>query len=193
MAYASVAEATDAGATGTPEQITAAIAAAQELVDLYTGDKFETTPDSGTTTVIGTYSNGQILLPYRVQSVSAIRFVGQDTDVDATAYRVRTSSVAGDIDSIEWVGRGSSSYGSPSRAVVTGVFGWTDTPAAVTRATALIAAYLTKNPTGSTEAGVRSLSVEGYSVSYGDNATSATTGVPEADMLLKPYRIPTIA
>lgn len=181
-------EAEAAGATGTEDEIEAAIEAAEELIDRYTGDRFATT----VMTVTGTHSNGMILLPLRVQEIDTVRFVGQDTDVDADSYRLRTSGVSGDIDAVEWVGY-SSSYGYPSRATVTGTFGWETTPRAVRRAAALIAAHLRKNPAGSSEAGVQRLSVEGYSVDYGDSARRATTGVPEADLLLAPYRTPVVA
>ena len=184
--YCTIQEAKDAGATGTEDEIEAAIEAAEELIDAYTGDRFATT----VMTVMGTYSNGQILLPVRLQSISTVRFVGHDTDVDTTAYRLRTSATLGDIDALEWIGGGSGYNGY--RATVTGVFGYATTPWAVRRAAALIAAHLRKHPTGSPTAGIKAISVEGYTRQYGEG-TTATTGVPEADELLRDYRTPVIA
>lgn len=183
MSYCTVAEAQAAGAVGTNDEITAAIEAATELITAYTGELFETTE---TTVTISALGGG--LLPYRVQSITAARAVGSDTDLDSTSYRVTSSSVVGDLDTIEVIGGGYFSAGHPYRISVTGTFGYETTPKAVTRACALIAAHLTKHPTGYSEAGVRSLAVEGYRVDYGDTTNRATTGVAEADMLLAPYR-----
>jgi hypothetical protein len=185
--YCTVAEARTAGATGTDDEVEAAILAAQEIITTYTGELF-----ASVDLTVSVPAGPPALLPYRVQSVSAVRAVGSDADTATTSYRVTSSSVIGEVDAVEAIGGGSLASSHPYRITVTGTFGYADTPAAVTRACALIAAHLTKHPEGDDQAGVTRLSVEGYSVDYGD-AMRATTGVPEADRLLRPYRFTVLA
>jgi len=205
MAYCTLTEARSAGATGTDGEVAQAIADAQELVDRYTGDSFEESEQTVTATI---GANGLALLPRRVSAITSITFVGASSAIDASAYRLRTSSTPGDIDAIEMAGYGYGQYAyndliagaerwnggyanlaQPGRRItVVGTFGWAAVPSSVRRATALIAAGLTTNPTGDELAGVRSLSVEGYSVTFDGTGERVTTGHPEADRLLAGFR-----
>lgn len=205
MAYCTLTEARAAGATGTDGEVTQAIADAQELVDRHTGDSFE----EGEQTVTATIgANGLALLPRRVSAITSVTFVGASSAIDASAYRLRKSSTPGDVDAIEMVGYGYGQFAyndliagaerwnggyanlsqSGRRITVVGTFGWDAVPLAVRRATALLAAAATTNPTGDELAGVQSLSVEGYSVTYTSDGTGVTTGHPEADRLLAGFR-----
>jgi hypothetical protein len=205
MAYCSITEARAAGATGSDPDVTQAIADAQERIDRYTGDTFE----SGNATVVATIgSDGVAVLPHKVQSVTSVTFVGATTALDTAAYRVRKSSTPGDIDAIEMAGYGYGQYAyndliagaerwnggyanlaQPGRRItVVGSFGWAAVPAPVKRAAALLAAQITSAATGDEYAGVKSLSVEGYSVTFAADGTISSTGLPEVDQLLTPYR-----
>lgn len=203
MAYCTTNEATAAGASGSG--IAQAIADAQERIDRYTGDTFET----AAATVVATIgANGIAVLPRRVQTVTSVTFVGASSALDAAAYRLRSSETLGDIDAIEMAGYGYGQYAyndliagaerwsggyanfaQPGRRItVVGTFGWDAVPANVKRAAALIAAQINANPGGDETAGVKSLSVEGYSVSFTADGLASSTGVPEADQLLAMYR-----
>lgn len=184
--YCTVEQAEDAGATGTEAEIDAAIVAAMERVDAYTGQWFNTRTAQTVVATLG--GDGLLHMPRRLQSVTSVTPI-DGTAIASSSYRVRLSSSLGDVDAIEltwgWLSAG-------TRVTVVGTFGYSATPSAVRRATALLAAYLTTNPGGSSSTGVagaRSLSVEGYSVTFGSSGPElTTTGLLEADQLLQPYR-----
>jgi hypothetical protein len=201
VAYCTVAEATEAGATG---DVAAAIADAQQIIDRHTGDTFEPTTLT-VAAVVG--SNGVAVLPRRVRSVSSVTYVGASSPLTTTAYRVRSSATPGDIDAVELatyghndliVGAESYSGGWANlnregrRVSVTGSFGWDAPPAAVRRATALLAAHLTApvpEPGSVPEPGVTSRTVGDASISYDQHASQVTTtGSSAVDRLLRPYR-----
>lgn len=181
--YCTIAEARAAGATGSDEDVLTAIAIAMERVDDYTGEWFST--HTAASVLATTGPTGLILSPKRLQTVTSVTPLGGSA-YDSTNYTVRTSATVGDIDAVEMSG-----YTPGQRVTVVGNFGWATTPKSVRRATALLAAQLRTNPTGSQIAGAKSLSVEGYSVTFGDGGSS--TGLPEADELLERYRLIPVA
>lgn len=205
MPYCTAAEATTAGATGTTTQVEAATAEATERIDRFTGERFEPT---ALTVVAELGHDGVAPLPRRADAVTAVRYVGATTDLPATAYRLRKGSTPGDADALElvtwgadvtvagaepWEGGWANLARAGRRIQVTGSFGYAAVPATVRRACARLAAHLTQQPAvGSDDTeGVKSLSVEGYSVTYADtpgSAGEATTGYGDIDKLLAPYR-----
>lgn len=201
--YATVAAARARGATGTDDEVVQAISDAMVRVDRYTGDRFLPT----TMTVVAEIGvDGVAVLPRRVQSVTAVRYVGATTDLVATAYRVRSADTPGDVDAVELATYGyddlivgaesyNGGWGSLNRVgrriEVTGSFGWAAVPPDVARATAFLAADLTSTGTaGELIAGASSASVGDLSVSYGDTASrlATSTGNVTVDRLLHHYR-----
>lgn len=206
MAYCTEADVTAAGAPAgaTSPQLVAAIAEATERIDRFTDERFEPT---ALTVVTEFGSNGVAPLSRRVISVSAVRFVGATTDLDAGSYRVRLGSTVGDIDAIEMIGTGTpyndlvagaeswnggyANLARPGRRItVTGSFGRASVPLTIKRATAYLAAAILLEPAVGQDlsSGVRSISVEGYSVTFTDEVSDSSTGVREVDGLLSSFR-----
>lgn len=203
--YCTVADAKAEGAVGTDQQIIDAILAAQQRVDRYTSELWETRTD---VTVRARFRHdGLALLPRRVQTVDTVTFAGSTTPITAGAYRVRSSATIGDVDAIEyltdlgfgpwndlivgaerWNGGWANLNGSrDGQLLVTGTFGHSSTPGAVARATALLAASIT---TGSGDAPTGT-DAEGNPLGLADpdlEPAGAGTGLNEADNLLRPYR-----
>lgn len=194
MPYCTVAEAIAAGADGDNTEITAAIDAATERIDRFCREWFE--PRSATVIAeIGL--DGIASLSRRVQSIDSVTTVGASSPWDASTYTVRTAEVEGDIDAIDFGAYGRFGRSTTTRLEVAGSFGWAAPPASVKRACALIAAAIMQNPEGDDEAGYKRFGVEGYTAELTDAAAGETesTGVLEADQLLRPYRrrLPAIA
>jgi hypothetical protein len=203
MSYATIADVRGAGAAAavTDAQITTALAGAKETIDRYTGDTFETV----TATVRALLSGGLAPLPWRVQSVTAVRYAdvaGGGSTLPSTSYALRSSSVIGDIDAVQLLGYGvlsaalldityepvrANDYGDGERAVlVDGTFGWTVTPDAVHDAAVQIALSNLPDHGGT-------VNVEG-DADLGTAPTvprreriGSTTGSAWADELLSPY------
>lgn len=162
--YCTIADAKDAGATGTDAEITAAIERASARVDRYCGDVFAPT----VLTVRAQISNrGVALLPRRLRTVTAVRYAGLTTTLPVDAFTVRSSgTVVGSIDAIVlsgtrgwsdvtvlgaepwaggWAGLSRATGTDDNALDVTGEFGWAAAPGDVVEATALIATWLRGN------------------------------------------------
>lgn len=213
--YATLAQARDAGASGTDAEVTAAISRAQQRVDTYTGAVWEPT----TTTVAAHLGpSGAALLPYQVRPGATYTVRPQDGTVDlpATAYRMRSSAVPGDVDALElgaghvsdplvlgaepWAGGFPNLFGRlglrQGRVVyVSGMWGPDAPPPEVQAATALLAALLQ----GSGQAGTSlDVDAEGRSLTSTTEGPAApepppapgagrrTTGYPTVDGILAP-------
>lgn len=201
--YCTVADAKAEGATGTDAEVTADILAAQQRVDRFTGEIWETR--TGVTVRARFRRDGLALLPRRVQTVTSVTYAGAPNALGPSVYRVRTSATIGDVDAVELVhglgawndlvagaerwngGWENLGVGSRDEILVTGAFGHTPTPAAVARATALIAAQIS---TGGGDA-PDGTDAEGNPNGLADPnlaPTGSGTGVAEADDLLRPLR-----
>lgn len=201
--YCTVAQARAAGATGTDAEVTAAILAAQQRVDRFTSEIWETRP---ATTVRARFrGDGLALLPRRVQTVDSVTYAGSTVPLGAAAYRVRSSAVIGDVDAVEYVsGMGSWNdlvvgaerwnggwanlgVGSRDQVLVVGTFGHETTPAAVAEATALLAASI-RTEGGEAPEGT---DAEGNASGLPDpelTPAGVGTGLAQVDDLLRPYR-----
>lgn len=214
MPYATAADVRNAGApaAATDAQIDAAIAEAQQRVELYTGDVFE----SRVLTVRALLAAGVAPLPVRVQSVSAVRTRRADgTPLDGSAYFVTSSAVRGDVDAVRLVGSGfgggitaaalfdvtyepvRSTLDDELAVYVTGTFGWETTPDAVRDATVQLA--LAELADAGVDGAGGAVNVEGDAdlstpprVPTLTLADSGSTGSREADRLLSGYRRTTL-
>lgn len=188
--------------------VAGAIAAAQEKVNLYTGDLFETT----NLTVYGEGNRLNVVdLPYTTQSIASVASSADGTVLSEDAWsfengkpaRVRIYPTAAWSILIA----GSEPYNVSARpgiarVNITGVFGTPTVPAPIKEATALLAAsFLASTGQGTLTAGaesnlgapndVSSITVEGYSVTYRDSNVddlSQTTGLTSVDRMIAPYR-----
>lgn len=158
MSYCTADDAKSAGARGSIAEIAAAIAVAEERVNLYTGDVFEPTVLTIECDVDG---DGYAYTRRRIVEIDSVSWLNVVTPIDPAGYRVSSSAVPGGRDRVElygalgwsditvlgaepwnggWVGY-ASRYGEP-RVTVVGTFGWETVPSTVAHATALIAAML---------------------------------------------------
>jgi hypothetical protein len=155
--YCSLAQARDAGATGTDVEITAAITAAASRVNRYTGELFEPTT---LTLQLLVDTSGVARVGLRVRTVSSVSWLGVPTPIDPTAIVVSSSSVRGARDeirvagSLSWAdvtvlgaepwngGYANLSTAAEPTVLVTGSFGWDAPPLEVVQATAILAAML---------------------------------------------------
>jgi hypothetical protein len=211
-----VAEARDAGCTGTDAEVAAWIAAAAERITLYTWQFFEPTP---LVVVADVGADGLVILPRRVRSVTSVTPVVSGDDgpsLPASAYRVTSSDVLGQIDAVHlaWGGyddlvAGAESYNGgwaglwdrwrAEQVKVAGEFGYAAVPALVGKACALLAAHLQAAAAPSdadTAAGGGGVEVddEGNNVRIENDADettpvapSASTGSTQVDALLVSY------
>lgn len=215
MAYCSVAQARDAGATGTDAEVTAWISAAMERITAYTQQLFEPTP---LVVVADVAPDGLVLLPRRVRTITAVAPVLDDGDatvLPASAYRVTSSDVLGAVDAVHmrwggyndlivgaesWAGgwRGLFDRWGAEQAKVTGEFGYATVPVLVAQACALLAAHIQGQalPSDADSAQSPGLNVddEGNNVRIEntDDDTeplppSASTGSTQVDALLVGY------
>lgn len=155
--YCSLEQARSAGARGSDAEVTAAIVAASERVERYTGDLFAPTPLTLERRVDG---DGVARIGKRVQSVTSVAWAGAAAML-TSAYRV-SSSKTGGVDSVSlygdlswadvtvlgaepWNGGWanlSRNGGRDPRVTIVGVFGWDSPPYDVVQATAIIAAAI---------------------------------------------------
>jgi hypothetical protein len=216
MAYCSLEAARDAGCTGTDAEVTAWIQAARERIDAYTQQVFEPT-DLAVVADVG--AGGLVILPRRVRTVTAVMPVLEPDDgasLPASAYRVTSSSVLGQVDAVHlaWGGyddlvAGAESYNGgwlglwerwgAEQVKVLGSFGYDAVPLLVQQACALLAAHLQTEavPSDGDAAGDGSLQVddEGNNVAIEDAddassgvvSASASTGSTQVDGLLAGY------
>lgn len=190
---------------------TSAVRVARALIDTYTGQTFAPTP---LTVVARVGADGTALLHRRVQTVSTVRIVGSSFPLAAGAFRVLSSETPGQVDAVivgalaagydvtilgaePWNGGYAGLFGgmyATGQVEVTGVFGWVDTPPAVTDASMALARWVADG--GSTVTGdpaaLPDTDDEGNAVSITVDATqpatrARTTGLVHVDAMLAPY------
>lgn len=212
MSYCAVADVRALGITeeqASDEVVESAIAGAEDVVNRFTGDLFEPTE----LTVAGTVGDdGAVRLPLTVTDPGAVTAVAwaetPDSAMGTDSYTVSTSLTPGAADAVWLRRRGWDDEISGAerevggfrnlnrvgrRVLVTGTFGWAAVPLAVRNATVRLA-VASLQPVGTSDeqalraAGVRSLSVEGYAVSFESRSLSATTGDLTVDTALRDYR-----
>ncbi|MFD8251909.1 hypothetical protein [Streptomyces werraensis] len=216
MAYCSIAQAQEAGCTGSDAEVTAWIAAAQEAIERYTQQVFEPT---SLVVVADVAPDGLVILPRRVRSVTAVMPVLEADDgpsLPASGYRVTSAAVLGQVDAVHlaWGGyddlvAGAESYNGgwsgllarwgADQVKVVGEFGYDEPPLLVQQACALLAAHLQAQaaPSDADAAQDPALQVddEGNNVAIEDDtdapsgvvAPSASTGSTQVDALLVAY------
>lgn len=191
--------------------ISDAIDIATKIVDAYTNDIHG--PRNGATIYSETNRAAIADIPYTVRSISGITLTETGESLPSTAWtlingprpRVRINNMGGTsilVAGFEPWATGAIPAGTALN--ISGNFGPSSTPAAITDATAMIAAaylvstgratYTAAAPMAdATDPAIASITVEGYSVSYRDitsnpNSATSTTGITPADRLLAPYR-----
>ncbi|MFD8710401.1 hypothetical protein ACFV07_07990 [Streptomyces anulatus] len=210
-----MAQAKDAGCTGTDAEVTAWIGAATERITGYTQQFFEPTV---AVVVADVAPDGTALLPRRVRTVTAVTPVRAGDDaplLPSSAYRVTSSDVLGSVDAVHlrWGGYddlivGAESYNGGWRGLfdrwgaeqarVTGEFGYATVPVLVTQACALLAAHIqaaaAPSDADSTAAPGLDVDDEGNNVRIENDdetttpvAPSASTGSTQVDALLVGY------
>jgi hypothetical protein len=210
--YCTLQQARTAGTTGTDAEVTAWITAAQEAITRYTLQLFEPTP---LVVVADVGAGGLVTPPPRVRTVTSVTPVvdsGSAPVLPASAYRVTSADVLGDIDSVRlrWDGyddlvAGAESYTGGWRGLwerwgheqarIEGVFGYAAVPPLVAEACALLAAHLQAAvvPSDADAAQAPGLAVddEGNNVRIEDASSgvggSSSTGSTQVDGLLSGY------
>lgn len=161
----------------TSEDVTAALAGAQSIVETYLNRYIESAERTETLTV---YPGGRVY-PSAVP-VTVVDASDYEISSDGWAIIGATPAFPDAWDTPAYVGRTVS---------VTYTGGWTtsDVPYAIELGIARAAqGLISLSGSEYIDPSIRSLSVEGYSVTYGRSETSGTTGDQYADLLLKPYR-----
>ncbi len=217
MAYCSIEAARTAGCTGTDAEVAAWIAAAREGIERYTQQVFEPTD---LVVVADVAAGGLVILPRRVRTVTSVQPLVDPDDgpiLPASAYRVTSSSVLGQIDAVHlaWGGWddlvvGAESYNGgwaglweqwgAEQAKVSGSFGYDAAPLLVGQANALLAAHLQAKarPSDADAAQDPTLQVddEGNNVAIDDTddgpsdepvSPASSTGSTQVDALLIGY------
>ncbi|WP_432184858.1 hypothetical protein [Streptomyces tendae] len=216
MAYCTIQAAKDAGVTGDDAVVTAWITAAQEGIERYTQQVFEPT-DLVVVADVG--ADGLVILPRRVRTVTSVMPVLEPDDgasIPASAYRVTSSKVLGQIDAVHlaWGGyddlvAGAESYSGgwlglwerwgAEQVKVLGSFGYDAVPPLVGQACALLAADLQAKAAPSdadatTDPGLQ-VDDEGNNVAIEDTddgpsgvvGPTSSTGSTQVDALLVGY------
>lgn len=205
--YATLEQARARGAVGTDAEVTAAIVAAMERVDRFTGDHFEPVTESVQVRVKGDYAPAR----RRLQSVTSITapVPGQaPRTIPTTAYMlephgVRFRAWGSDVlvaGAEPWSGGWANLIGPLDGTYVTiaGVWGWDAPPDEVADATAILAALeapATWAPQADAEGdpiGVPPATDEQYRDPVEERVAPAgrlerTTGDADADRLLAPF------
>lgn len=197
MAYCTIEAARNAGATGDDAVVTAWITAAQQRIEQYTQQVFEPTD---LVVVADVSAAGLVILPRRVRTVTAVMPVLEADDgpsIPASAYRVTSSQVLGQIDAVHlaWGGyddlvAGAESYNGgwlglwerwgAEQVKVIGSFGYDTVPPLVAEACALLAAHLqaAASPTDSDAPdGGLDVDDEGNNVRIEDTTDAPSSGV----------------
>ncbi|MFD8407180.1 hypothetical protein ACFV1G_21145 [Streptomyces anulatus] len=210
-----MAQAKDAGCTGTDAEVTAWISAATERITAYTQQLFEPTV---AVVVADVAPDGTALLPRRVRTVTSVTPVVSGDDapsLPSSAYRVTSSEVLGGVDAVHlrWGGWddlvvGAESYNGGWRGLfdrwgaeqarIEGEFGYATVPVLVAQACALLAAHIqaaaAPSDADSTAAPGLDVDDEGNNVRIENDdetttpvAPSASTGSTQVDALLVGY------
>ncbi|MFI6639953.1 hypothetical protein [Streptomyces sp. NPDC050504] len=214
MAYCTIQAARDAGCTGTDAVVAAWIQAARDTIERYTQQVFEPT-DLVVVADVG--AGGLVILPRRVRTVTSVTPVPAADDeptIPATAYRVTSSSVLGQVDAVHlsWGGwddlvAGAESYNGgwlglwerwgAEQVRVAGEFGYDTAPMLVGQGCALLAAHLqaaaAPSDADAAQDGGLTVDDEGNNVAIEDAdddevpPPSASTGSVQVDALLAGY------
>ena len=215
MAYCSIEAAKNAGCTGSDAEVAAWITAAQEAIERYTQQCFEPT-DLVVVADVG--AGGLVILPRRVRTVTSVMPVLEADDgpgLPASAYRVTSSKVLGQIDAVHlaWSGWddlvvGAESYNGgwlglwqrwgAEQVKVAGSFGYDTVPLLVAEGCALLAAHLQAEASPTDEDapdGGLDVDDEGNNVAIEDTdgasssvvGPSSSTGSTQVDALLAGY------
>ncbi len=206
MAYCTPQQVRDAGGDrcAGAGDLTDLIAEAAERINRFCGDLFEPTSTS-VVAVVG--ENGVAPLPLKVQSITSVTFVGSTAPVGASAYIVRSSSVRGEIDAIEFYSQGSNMLivgaepwnggylnliRSRSRITAAGSLGWSACPRTVSRGAAKLAAWMLAHEgvADTPDPRLQSFRTMTYSETYFSPSENRipSTGNEEVDALLWNYR-----
>ncbi|WP_208853140.1 hypothetical protein [Streptomyces albofaciens] len=211
-----MAQARTAGCTGSDPEVTAWITAAMERITAYTQQAFEPTVMA---VVADVAPGGLVLLPRRVRTVTTVMPVCDGYErpsIPASAYRVTSSDVLGQVDAVHlaWVGwddliAGAESWSGGWSALfegwgveqvrVEGEYGYASVPPTVMQATALLAAHIQAQAAPSDADAARDprldVDDEGNNVHIEDESAAetpvvsaaASTGSTQVDALLAPY------
>lgn len=201
MEYCTLEQARSAGATGSDDEVTAAIVHASDRVARYTGDLFTPTDQTRQVRVDG---DGIARLRLRIRSITSVTWVGASAPIEPSSYVVSSSTTIGGTDTIAlygalswadvtvlgaepWAGGWANLSGTrePS-VVVVGSFGWDAVPPDVALATALVAAELRRDD-AVTDAGETAGTVadpEGNVI-----PTAPPFGEPDADVVSLQARV----
>ena len=205
MAYCDETDVLRYCSTSESADVEGAIAYATDAVSSYTNDILEPLNDQEVVVTVG--RAGIAYLPFTCRTVQTVHETdsGREVAEDAYTFTAGRKAAIRLTRTRPWniliAGRepwGASNGWDGARLTVECDLGPEATPAAVREAAAIQAARflvstgqalegvtLTAHP--QREAGVSSVAVEGYAVTYGDS-TAATTGTPSVDRILAPYR-----
>lgn len=181
--------------------LTSQIATVGARVDYLTGDHFEQT--TGSIEVDVTENSSRLFLPQRFSTITAVKtrdHLGVLTTQTAGVYRLRSSlDAAGaiplyDRDYVEILDYGNGLYGpdvlwpfawpvGTSTVQITGTYGWTVTPGDIKRVVALLVWDHFERESGD----VRRAKIWRRGDLTVERDDESTTGIPEADDLLKPF------
>jgi hypothetical protein len=177
--------------------LTAAILGAQQVVQTYCDDQFDSGATAQTRLVDGADANlGRLLLPWRIQDGSVTLVETLDTSglaqvVHSSLYRVNASlNSTGDdfgiyrVDEVRRIGTQGYWPSGSGNIRITAKFGWAVAPFAVKRSMALIVFDLCS---GKNTGEMRAASWSTPSATY-TRAADVFMGIPEANDLLATYR-----
>lgn len=214
--YCAVDLARERGAEGDDAAITAAIVAAGDLIDRYTGRVWAPVD---AVVIARVAPDGTAFLPWEVGTVTEVRAVGAPTAFATTAYAVTSSRVYGGVDAVHlgggawadpliagaepWSGGWANLLRGLERVQVAGTFGPEATPPIIRDAAAALAVWLTTGgtlipPSPSTPGGNPvDTDDEGNVLSITVDATRSvprapTTGLGEVDAALVAYVAPRV-
>lgn len=214
--YCTVELARSRGAKGDDAAVEAAIVAAGDLIDRYTGRVWSRVD---AVVIARVAPDGTAFLPWVVESVSEVRVLGAPTALALTAFSVTSSSVYGGVDAVHlgggswadpliagaepWNGGWAGLLRGVERVQVTGTFGPAETPVVVRDAAAALAVWLTDGgslvpPSPSTPGGNPvDTDDEGNVLSITVDATrgvtrSPTTGLAAVDAALAAHASPRV-
>lgn len=156
--YATLEQARAGGATGTDDDVRAALLTARRAIDRFTGDTFAPTRMQ---IISRARPDGTVLLPRIVRAIDTVRALDSPTALAAGSWRAESSRVPGGVDAVKIGGRGlgdplilgaepwaggwngfAAGFGGSAVEVV-GTFGWDSPPPEVVAASVTIAASVT--------------------------------------------------
>ena len=214
--YCTVELARERGAEGDDAAVEAAIVAAGDLIDRYTGRVWSPVD---AVVVARVAADGTAFLPWQVDAVTEVRVLGAPSPLALSAFAVTSSKVYGGVDAVHlggggwadpliagaepWSGGWSNLLRGVERVQVTGTFGPDATPTIIRDAAAALAVWLTTGgslvpPSPSTPGGNPvDTDDEGNVLSITVDATQGvprtpTTGLDTVDAALAAYVSPRV-